>query len=303
MKYQNLLIIFSLLLQASECIAQENLITWKALDTFGISYSPSANFVRLQIGDLQDDQGNVAWFTDSFNKANRNREVHFKNGNQELLKLKTEAWTVLFKRTIQDVILIELDKTLEKNENYELSLNYVWCGGSFNSNNLTASFLTNNQLKELVENDYKNLSDYVVWQRPKETLFFTDSFENSKSIYKAKGDEKYLIAGAASIKKRIPKASRVKKSYDYWGYRINAVKVCFSSINLYKISAVDSVVYKHAIGQVKTKDIFTFQKFEGNAEIDSIVIRGFADTTGLNDSLNKELANKRAHFLQHKYRK
>jgi hypothetical protein len=84
---------------------------------------------------------------------------------------------------------------------------------------------------------------------------------------------------------------------------MNAVKVCFSSINLYKISAVDSVVYKHAIGQVKTKDIFTFQKFEGNAEIDSIVIRGFADTTWLNDSLNKELANKRAHFLHQKYRK
>lgn len=282
--------------------AQTDLISWRKLDTpvLGIVYE-APQFKRIQAGDLVDNLGVRAWFTDSFNKAQRDHEILYPNGNQKLLTVQLEARTVLTNKTFHDLVFTQLNDSLDEGEDYLLSMTYIWYYGSYNSDRLFVSFLTDAELMELVKRDFKKPSKDAIWHRPDTSFFKTEEYENTRFKFTAKGGEKYLLIGSPKVNNRISKQMRKKKAFDYWGRKINALRLAFSQISVFKVSQVDTVVYNYKIGESEIERLLPIQEFNFRSIIDSISITGYADTIGLNDSLNLVLAQKRALNLYTKY--
>ncbi len=298
------LVIAFLIFTSNQVVAQTNLITWKELDTPGLGiYKPTPKIKRIQVGDLVDHFIMTPWFTDSFNKAQRDHKVLYPNGNQEILDVQLEASTVLRKKTFHDLIFIELDETLEKGDTYLFSMSLIFYHGSYNSNRLFVSFLSDSTLEAFVRRDFKKPANEAIWFRHDSTMFPMDEYEEHRFVYKANGGEKYVLIGSPKVNKVITKEMRIKKSFDYWGYQINALRLAFSQISVYKVNQVDSLEFNYEIGESMIDDFKPIQKYSQPARVDSIAIIGYADTVGLNDSMNLALALRRAQNLRDVYKK
>ena len=219
------------------------------------------------------------------------------------MSVQIEASTVLTKKTFQNLILITLNDTLEKDENYYLNMAYMWYGQSYNSNKLFVSFLSKEDIEEIVAKDFRRVRDFFDWERQDSYYFSMDKYDTSAFVYKAHGDEKFLLLGSPKVTKFIRKKDKVKKSVDYWGCQIHALRLLFSHISLYKMNVVDSLSYHYKIGQHLVDEIRPIRAFPPFGVVDSLTIQGFADTVGFSDSLNKMLAMKRSFYLKEKYQK